>query len=196
MCICRLCILVNTYIHVWYILYYSVHNTVFSKLVLSFCSYHRQLGTSRGVHDVYIFLSVDIYFDLCFTIYKHYKAYFDSYQAVHEEVVPSLLWLAMKERNHLHWVKVAVTSLKLEIRLHAHQVGTNARSGTEAICTLIWLAHHSKLGYFACGLILGLSDNTATLGYCISCYFREGFIFANFARQTLAKISTSIHVYL
>ena len=32
--------------------------------------------------------------------------------------------------------------------------------------------------------------------YCISCYFREGFIFANFASQTLAKISTSIHVYL
>ena len=31
--------------------------------------------------------------------------------------------------------------------------------------------------------------------YCISCYFREGFIFANFASQTLAKISTSIHVY-
>ena len=26
--------------------------------------------------------------------------------------------------------------------------------------------------------------------------FREGFIFANFASQTLAKISTSIHVYL
>ena len=34
------------------------------------------------------------------------------------------------------------------------------------------------------------------LYYCISCYFREGFIFANFASQTLAKISTSIHVYL
>ena len=32
--------------------------------------------------------------------------------------------------------------------------------------------------------------------YCISCYFRVGFIFANFASQTLAKISTSIHVYL
>ena len=32
--------------------------------------------------------------------------------------------------------------------------------------------------------------------YCISCYFREGFIFANFASQTLTKISTSIHVYL
>ena len=29
--------------------------------------------------------------------------------------------------------------------------------------------------------------------YCISCYFREGFIFAS---QTFAKISTSIHVYL
>ena len=29
--------------------------------------------------------------------------------------------------------KVAATSLKLEIRLHAHQVGTNTRSGTEVI---------------------------------------------------------------
>ena len=31
------------------------------------------------------------------------------------------------------------------------------------------------------------------LNYCISCYFREGFIFAS---QNLAKISTSIYVYL
>ena len=38
--------------------------------------------------------------------------------------------------------------------------------------------------------------STAYFKYCISCYFREGFIFANFASQTLAKISTSIHVYL
>ena len=32
--------------------------------------------------------------------------------------------------------------------------------------------------------------------YCISCYFREGFIFVNFASQNLAKISTSIYVYM
>ena len=32
--------------------------------------------------------------------------------------------------------------------------------------------------------------------YCTSWNFRGGFIFANFARQTLAKISTSIYVYL
>ena len=32
--------------------------------------------------------------------------------------------------------------------------------------------------------------------YCISCYFREGFIFTNFASQNLAKISTLIYVYL
>ena len=34
--------------------------------------------------------------------------------------------------------------------------------------------------------------------YCmyISCYFREGFIFVNFTNQNLAKISTSVYVYL
>ena len=32
--------------------------------------------------------------------------------------------------------------------------------------------------------------------YCTSWNFRGGFIFANFASQTLAKISTSIYVYL
>ena len=33
--------------------------------------------------------------------------------------------------------KVAATSSKLEIRLHAHQVGTNTRSDTEVIFTLV-----------------------------------------------------------
>ena len=32
--------------------------------------------------------------------------------------------------------------------------------------------------------------------YCIHGYFRSGFIFASFASQNLAKISTSIYVYL
>ena len=32
--------------------------------------------------------------------------------------------------------------------------------------------------------------------YCTSWNFRGGFSFANFASQTLAKISTSIYVYL
>ena len=32
--------------------------------------------------------------------------------------------------------------------------------------------------------------------YCTSWNFRGGFIFANFASQTLAKISTAIYVYL
>ena len=34
-------------------------------------------------------------------------------------------------------IKVAATSLKLEIRLHAQQVGANTRSGIEVIFTLI-----------------------------------------------------------
>ena len=39
-----------------------------------------------------------------------------------------------------------------------------------------------------------LNGNLKAIVYCISCYFREGFIFANFASQTLAKISTSSHM--
>ena len=52
--------------------------------------------------------------------------------------------------------------------------------------------HTAKDGQKEAYLTLGFHYND----YCISCYFREGFIFANFASQTLAKISTSIHIYL
>ena len=38
--------------------------------------------------------------------------------------------------------------------------------------------------------------NAIISSYCTSWNFRGGFIFANFASQTLAKISTSIYVYL
>ena len=62
--------------------------------------------------------------------------------------------------------KVAVTSLKLEMRLHArthdhtleHTIArSSTRSGTEAIFTLIviHLAHAFGIGYFACSLISG-----------------------------------------
>ena len=62
--------------------------------------------------------------------------------------------------------KVAATSLKRAIRLHAHPVGTNTRSGTEAIFTLILLAHvRSELGYFAHSLISGFNDDAATLTF-------------------------------
>ena len=44
--------------------------------------------------------------------------------------------------------------------------------------------------------IQGFRIRDRGLYYCISCYFHEGFIFANFASQTLMNISTSIHVYL
>ena len=44
--------------------------------------------------------------------------------------------------NHaLQCFKVTATSPKLEIRLHAHQVGTDTPSGTKVIFTLIWLVH-------------------------------------------------------
>ena len=41
-----------------------------------------------------------------------------------------------------------------------------------------------------------LFENFTAYNYCTSWNFRGGFIFANFASQTLAKISTSIYVYL
>ena len=59
--------------------------------------------------------------------------------------------------------KGAVTSLILEIRLHAHRFSTNTRSGTEAIFTLIWLAHAFGTSWFAHILISGLKDGAATL---------------------------------
>ena len=46
-------------------------------------------------------------------------------------------------------LKVAATSLKLEIRLHAHWVGANTQSDTEVMFMLIWLAQSLVLGYFA-----------------------------------------------
>ena len=60
--------------------------------------------------------------------------------------------------NH---IKVALTSLKLEIRLHADQVYTNTRSGSEVILrSSDWLMC-SELGYFACSLISGFRDDGA-----------------------------------
>ena len=43
--------------------------------------------------------------------------------------------------NELTNLKVPASCLKLEIRLHGHRMGTNTRCDTEAICTLVWLAH-------------------------------------------------------
>ena len=45
-----------------------------------------------------------------------------------------VIFVGLKEDYIL---KVAAASLKLETRLHAHQVGTNTRSGTETVFTLI-----------------------------------------------------------
>ena len=61
--------------------------------------------------------------------------------------------------------KVAATSLKLEIRLHAHRVGTNTHSVTEAILTLAWLAHAfgTTLLCSLHSLVSGLDECAATL---------------------------------
>ena len=62
------------------------------------------------------------------------------------------------------YFKVAATSWKLEIRPHAHQVGTNTWSGTEVIFTLIWLAcAFGATCRLICSLISGLNDGAATL---------------------------------
>ena len=54
-------------------------------------------------------------------------------------------------------LKVAATSLKLEIRLHAHQVDTNTQSGTKVtLRSSDWLMR-SELGYFAHSLISGVN---------------------------------------
>ena len=92
--------------------------------------------------------------------------------------------------------KVDTTSLKLEIRLHAHSIGTNTRSGTESIFAFISLVHAfgtmlldvvisvlwrvsficEYLRYFAHSLISGLkfsgrdeswTGDCATCGRCI-----------------------------
>ena len=60
------------------------------------------------------------------------------------------------------YIKVVAMSLKSEIRLHAHRVGTNTRSGTKAIShSSDWLMH-SELGYFVRSLISGLNDGAVT----------------------------------
>ena len=60
-------------------------------------------------------------------------------------------------------VRVAATSLKLEIRLRARSVGTNTRSVTEAFLrSSDWLMC-SELGFFASSLISGLNNDAATL---------------------------------
>ena len=63
-------------------------------------------------------------------------------------------------------IKIAVSSLKLEIKLHAHQDGTNTRSVTKVILRLSHLLMNSELGYFACSLISGLYNGAAIVRLC------------------------------
>ena len=58
-------------------------------------------------------------------------------------------------------LKVDATSLKLDVRLHAHYM--NTQSNTKAIlCSSDWLMR-LELGYFAHSVISGLNANTGTL---------------------------------
>ena len=86
--------------------------------------------------------------------------------------------------------KVTATSLTLEIRLHAHQVGTNTRSGTEVMFTLLWLAHaFGSIGYFVRSLISGLDNGAATLKW----YDRHVVLFVwDWDRQSLKLIAYMI----
>ena len=66
-----------------------------------------------------------------------------------------------------HYLKDVATSVKLEIRLHAHPVGTNTRSGTEIILrSSDWLMR-SELGYIARSLISGVNGSAATLSLIV-----------------------------
>ena len=107
-------------------------------------------------HNFLIFQPIFIRFSLlCLNIFT-----------LSSEIELNLLWIS--SLNDVH-VKVTATSLKLEIRLHAHMVGTNTRSGTEAIFMLIWLA------YYVFGTRL------------LHSYFRSGFILVNFVSQSSRK---------
>ena len=62
-------------------------------------------------------------------------------------------------------VKVTAMSLKLEVRLHAHSVGTNTWSGTEVkLHSFDWIMR-SELGYFAHSLNSGFNNGAATLKF-------------------------------
>ena len=58
------------------------------------------------------------------------------------------------------------------------------------------LVHSSLSTFGGCPSSRGTTLIFVIVYYCTSWNFRGGFIFANFASQTLAKISTSIYVYL
>ena len=60
-------------------------------------------------------------------------------------------------------IKVAAKSLKREIRLHAHQVGMDSWSRTEAVLCSSDSLICSEWGYCACSLISGLKDGAAAL---------------------------------
>ena len=58
-----------------------------------------------------------------------------------------------------------------------------------------WLSTSKEKSFCFIYYLLLLKFSKIILIYCISCYFREGFIFANFASQTLAKISKFMSIY-
>ena len=89
-------------------------------------------------------------------------------------------------------------------RLWIDEVGLFVRRRSSAVSGELWPESlHGVLDFSAGWTVqsinkkIGKQNNRLKLKrYSISCYFREGFIFANFASQTLVKISTSIYAYL
>ena len=76
-----------------------------------------------------------------------------------------------------------------------------------SVFVIFWQSNHFSVYYSSevwmhkmqlenCVLAVFLDCFGLTFRYCTSWNFRGGFIFANFASQTLTKISTSFYVYL
>ena len=76
----------------------------------------------------------------------------------------------------------------LKYRTHSHYYMTWCFNLYDDVCTTLY--------QYKIHIII--SSKIILYNYCISCYFREGFIFANFASQNLAKISTlnNLCIYL
>ena len=51
----------------------------------------------------------------------------------------------MFQSMYVRAIKVAATSLKLEIRLHAYQIGTNTQSGTNEFLLHVVLCQASRI---------------------------------------------------
>ena len=123
----------------------------------------------------------------------------------------------MDNKIKLNWIELNVTFVdwkkertdrrrdRLNKRKRQTEMGRKARCGLLLVPVLkkLWLSplNHVIMRRKKISGRKNLPDalyifRPVTTTYCISCYFLEGFIFANFAKQNLVKMSTSSYVYL